>query len=162
MRRNRTVPRGQVHRLTHTSKVLEGNLLGDPTERELHVYTPHGYQEGPRLPLLVDVVGFTGSGLGHTNWNPAKFVKDVSGLPVSVAHKMPIFLSAGDKDEVVPRKAADQSQHEMEHEGFKNLRYEHFDGGHQFYRPHLQAALDWFLEEKGKSGSSPSPFPSRR
>ena len=37
MRRNRTVPRGQVHRLTHVSKALEGNLLGDPTERELHV-----------------------------------------------------------------------------------------------------------------------------
>ena len=68
MRRNRTVPRGQVHRLTHTSKVLEGNLLGDPVERELHVYTPHGYQDGAHLPLLVDVVGFTGSGLGHTNW----------------------------------------------------------------------------------------------
>jgi S-formylglutathione hydrolase FrmB len=68
MRRNRTVPRGQVHRLTHVSKALEGNLLGDPTERELHVYTPHGYKEGARLPLLVDVVGFTGSGMGHTNW----------------------------------------------------------------------------------------------
>ena len=68
MRRNRTAPRGQVHRLTHTSEVLAGNLLGDPVERELHVYTPHGYAEGARLPLLMDVVGFTGSGLGHTNW----------------------------------------------------------------------------------------------
>jgi len=68
MRRNRSVPRGHVHRLVHTSKVLEGNLLGDPIERELHVYTPHRYQEGARLPLLVDVVGFTGSGLGHTSW----------------------------------------------------------------------------------------------
>ena len=36
--------------------------------RELHVYTPHGYKDGARLPLLVDVVGFTGSGMGHTNW----------------------------------------------------------------------------------------------
>ena len=31
MRRNRTVPRGQVHRLSHVSKALEGNLHGDPT-----------------------------------------------------------------------------------------------------------------------------------
>jgi enterochelin esterase-like enzyme len=68
MRRNRAVPRGEVHRLTHASEVLAGNLLGDPAERELHVYTPHGYSEGARLPLLVDVVGFTGSGMGHTNW----------------------------------------------------------------------------------------------
>jgi predicted esterase len=73
---------------------------------------------------------------------------------------MPIFLSAGDKDEVATRKITDQSQHDMEHEGFKNLRYEHFDGGHQLYHPHSQAALDWFLEEKGKTGlqSSPTPF----
>src|SRR5689334_13512502 len=68
MRRNRTVPRGKVHRLTHTSKVLAGNLLGDPTEREIHVYTPDGYEADARLPLLMDVVGFTGSSLGHTNW----------------------------------------------------------------------------------------------
>src|SRR5213075_3473370 len=70
MRRNRNVPRGQVHRLTLTSEVLAGNLLGDPTERELHVYTPAGYSEGTRLPLLVDIVGFTGSGMSHTNWRP--------------------------------------------------------------------------------------------
>ncbi|HET6161420.1 MAG TPA: alpha/beta hydrolase-fold protein [Dongiaceae bacterium] len=68
MRRNRAVPQGQVHRISLTSEVLAGNLLGDPHERELHVYTPHGYKEGTKLPLLVDVVGFTGSGMGHTNW----------------------------------------------------------------------------------------------
>ncbi|MGH6894790.1 MAG: alpha/beta hydrolase [Dongiaceae bacterium] len=70
MRRNRIVPRGQVHRLTIASEVLTGNLLGDPTERELHLYTPPGYDERARLPLLVDVVGFTGSGASHTNWRP--------------------------------------------------------------------------------------------
>ena len=70
MRRNRAVPRGQVHRLSLSSEMLAGNLLGDATERELHVYTPAGYGEGARLPLLVDVVGFTGSGLSHTNWRP--------------------------------------------------------------------------------------------
>lgn len=68
MRLNRTVPRGQVHRLTLASKVLETNLLGDPAERELHVYTPAGYDERASLPLLVLAAGFTGSGLGHTHW----------------------------------------------------------------------------------------------
>jgi len=70
MRRNRAAPRGKVHRLTVASKVLKGNLLGDPAERELHVYTPAGYEERSSLPLLVDVVGFTGSGMSHTNWRP--------------------------------------------------------------------------------------------
>lgn len=68
MRRNRSVPRGQVHRLTLESRILAGNPLGDPVTRELHVYTPAGHESGRHLPLLVDLVGFTGSGLSHTNW----------------------------------------------------------------------------------------------
>jgi enterochelin esterase-like enzyme len=70
MRRNRTVPAGEVRRLTIESKALRGNLLGDPTTRELRVYVPAGYDKGRRYPLLVDVVGFTGSGQIHTNWRP--------------------------------------------------------------------------------------------
>ncbi|HUL05485.1 MAG TPA: alpha/beta hydrolase-fold protein [Candidatus Acidoferrum sp.] len=70
MRRNRTVPAGEVRRLTVESNALKGNLLGDPTTRELRVYLPAGYDKGRRYPLLVDVVGFTGSGQIHTNWRP--------------------------------------------------------------------------------------------
>jgi len=47
--------------------VLKGNLLGDPKERAIDVYVPHGH-DGKSLPLLVDVVGFTGGGPIHTNW----------------------------------------------------------------------------------------------
>ena len=35
MRKDHTLPRGELHRLWHKSAVLEGNSLGDPTEREL-------------------------------------------------------------------------------------------------------------------------------
>lgn len=67
MRRDRNAARGEVHRLRLESQVLAGNLLGDDPVRELHVYTPAGH-DGRGLPLLVDLVGFTGSGLSHTNW----------------------------------------------------------------------------------------------
>ncbi len=70
MRRNRTVPAGEVRRLTIESKALRGNLLGDPTARELRVYLPAGYEDSRHYPLLVDLVGFTGSGQIHTNWRP--------------------------------------------------------------------------------------------
>ena len=70
MRRNRDVPPGEVRRFTIESRALKGNLLGDPTTRELHLYRPAGYDAGRRYPLLVDVVGFTGSGRSHTNWKP--------------------------------------------------------------------------------------------
>ena len=65
MRRDHTIPRGQLHRLVHQSEVLKGNSLGDPTERELHVWTPPGWSAAERLPLLVDLTGYWGSGLAH-------------------------------------------------------------------------------------------------
>jgi hypothetical protein len=42
-------------------------MLGDPWVRVVDVYVPAGHN-GEGLPLLVDLVGFTGSGLSHTNW----------------------------------------------------------------------------------------------
>jgi hypothetical protein len=51
-----------VHRHRHTSRVLAGNPLGDPVERDLYVYIPPGYDEAKRYPALLAIVGFTGSG----------------------------------------------------------------------------------------------------
>jgi len=70
MRKNHTLPRGVLHRIVHKSVVLEGNPLGDPTERELHVWTPPGWSAAERLPLLVDLTGYWGCGMNHTNWKP--------------------------------------------------------------------------------------------
>jgi hypothetical protein len=53
--------------LTVASAALEGNLLGDPTERAVPVYVPAGH-DGRGLPLLVDIVGFTAGGPAHLNW----------------------------------------------------------------------------------------------
>jgi S-formylglutathione hydrolase FrmB len=60
-------PTGSVNRLTIPSQALKNNSLGDPSVRVVDVYVPAG-QDGAGLPLLVDLVGFTGSGLAHTNW----------------------------------------------------------------------------------------------
>ena len=69
---------GRVVVLAHTSRVLAGNPLGDPVDRPLTVWLPPGYDEGAtprsksgkgrRFPVLVDMVGFTGSGPGHVSW----------------------------------------------------------------------------------------------
>jgi len=67
VRKDRHAPRGTVHTITVDSEALRGNLLGDPTVREVAVYTPAG-RDGTGLPLLVDLVGFTGSGFSHTAW----------------------------------------------------------------------------------------------
>jgi hypothetical protein len=67
MRKDRSSPAGTLHRLTIESSVLKSNLLGDPAERGVDLYLPHGH-DGRGLPLLVDLVGFTAGGPAHTNW----------------------------------------------------------------------------------------------
>lgn len=79
-RKHGTHDAGRVVILEHTSRVLADNPLGDPAVRKVAVWLPPGYDEGTvrgtrgargrRYPVLVDLVGFTGSGLAHVNWRP--------------------------------------------------------------------------------------------
>ena len=59
-------PMGSVSRISVESQALRSNMLGDPSVRVVDVYLPAGH-DGQGLPLLVDLVGFTSSGLSHTN-----------------------------------------------------------------------------------------------
>ena len=71
---------GTIVFLEHTSRLLADNPLGDPHVRKLAVWLPPGYDDGTirgrssgrgrRFPVLVDLVGYTGSGLAHLNWRP--------------------------------------------------------------------------------------------
>jgi enterochelin esterase-like enzyme len=62
-------PRGRVETIRVDSGLLAHNLLGDPAIRTVDVYLPEGYDDGgDDYPLLVDLVGFTGSGPAHTGW----------------------------------------------------------------------------------------------
>ena len=59
-------PTGTVERFTVASVALRDNLVGAPSVRAVDLYLPVGGAAG--RPLLVDLVGFTGSGLSHTRW----------------------------------------------------------------------------------------------
>src|SRR2546427_2509162 len=58
---------GSISRVTIESQFLKGNMLGDSAVRVVDMYVPAGH-DGHGLPLLVDLVGFTSSGLSQTNW----------------------------------------------------------------------------------------------
>ncbi len=64
--------RGQVQTLNFQSPRLADNPLGDPSTRQLAVYLPAAYNnrryQQRRFPVLFDLAGYTGSGLGHVNW----------------------------------------------------------------------------------------------
>jgi enterochelin esterase family protein len=57
-----------IHELE--SEVLRGNPLGDPTQRELWVYLPPGYDPRRRYPALLALAGFTGTGASFFNRDP--------------------------------------------------------------------------------------------
>lgn len=66
-----TGPTGELVTLTHESKVLRDNPLGDPHVRALQVWLPPQYSRGRgrrQFPVLFDLVGYTGSGPAHTHW----------------------------------------------------------------------------------------------
>ncbi|WP_203293059.1 alpha/beta hydrolase [Maricaulis parjimensis] len=65
--RHAHIPAGTLHTIHVDSQAVAGNMLGDSPHRRIDVYVPHGH-EGRDLPLLVDLVGFTSGGPGHTNW----------------------------------------------------------------------------------------------
>lgn len=62
-------PRGRVELVEIDSGSLAANLVGDPSRRVVAVYLPHGYDESSETyPLVVDLAGYTGSGLKRLAW----------------------------------------------------------------------------------------------
>ena len=66
---NFQLPRGRIEYLEIDSQALTNNVLGDPTKRTVAIYLPENYDASDEeYPLLVVIVGFTGSGFGHIAW----------------------------------------------------------------------------------------------
>lgn len=64
-------PQGRLESFEIESTAIANNTLGDPSRRTVAVYLPEGYDDSQdSYPLLVDIVGFTGSGLAHLSWKP--------------------------------------------------------------------------------------------
>src|SRR5260370_40389888 len=58
---------GSISRVSIESQAVKSNMLDDSSMRVVDVCVPAGH-DGQGLPLIVDLVGFTSSGLSHTNW----------------------------------------------------------------------------------------------
>jgi len=67
MRRDHSLPQGTIHRIQVQSEALKSNMLGDHTLRDVDAYVPKGH-DGAGLPIIVDLAGYKGSGLGRTSW----------------------------------------------------------------------------------------------
>jgi enterochelin esterase-like enzyme len=66
-------PAGRLVRLRITSRLLAGNRLGDPADRELPVWLPPGFDDSRRYPTIWYLSGFGAAGatkLGWSLWSP--------------------------------------------------------------------------------------------
>jgi len=62
---------GELVVVEFASRILADNPLGDPHVRSFPVWLPSQYSRGKgerRFPVLYDLVGYTGTGWSHTNW----------------------------------------------------------------------------------------------
>lgn len=88
------MPRGRVMIEEFTSRVLEGNPLGDPHVRRIPVYLPPSYESAPerRYPVLFVLTGFGGRGrmlLNDNPWSP------------SLDDRMDALVAAGSASEAI-------------------------------------------------------------
>lgn len=63
---------GRIERSKLTSRLLEGNPLGDPAEREVWVYLPPGYDQGGHYPTIMMLPGFAGTHRSIFGFDPWK------------------------------------------------------------------------------------------
>ena len=85
------------HRIT--SRVLEGNPLGDPITRDLLVYVPPDYDaaSSKRWPTVLAIVGFTGTGGSLFNIDPlTESLHDKLDRMIATGACPPIIVAAPD------------------------------------------------------------------
>ena len=58
----------------------------------------------------------------------------------------PVWISSGMQDQIAPPNAQEAVYYSLKRTGFKQVRLEHFFGGHSLKRPEIQRALHWFRE----------------
>jgi predicted esterase len=89
------------------------------------------------------VIGVYQAGIGQDTLVEASVLFDV----VNAAFKrVPVFILAGERDQVVPRVNQEDVVATLKRAGFRNVRIEYFPGAHEVNPAPLRAALDWFRE----------------
>lgn len=110
-----------------------------------------GYASHQAIMLVQEKYNVIGMFLSVSGWNPTNFPAVLKRAPSGKMRRVPIFMSAGETDTIATPEITGRARQDVERDGFKNVRFEKFPGGHEMHHPHLLAALDWFLEQDAKS-----------
>jgi enterochelin esterase-like enzyme len=63
---------GKLVRVSHESRCLRDNPLGDPHERDVYVYLPPQYDDSSRFPVVIMLAGFGSTNHSIAAWSPWK------------------------------------------------------------------------------------------
>ena len=86
-----------------------------------------------------------------------RFALALPQLPRAPFLATPVFLSSGRRDPIATTAMMQEVAGDLTRAGFGSLRLERFDGGHEVYAPHVEAALRWFSEENSKRHGDKEP-----
>jgi predicted esterase len=82
----------------------------------------------------------------NTTYSPLNFEPYIK-VSKAKSHKVPIFVSAGEKDNTQKLDEIKRTFGAVEKSGYKTTRLETHPGGHSPSAEHMAQALEWF--EKG-------------
>ena len=80
-------PKGRLEFFETEAHPLLTNMLGDPISRTVGVYVPEVCRADEHYPVLIDLAGFTGSGLSHLAWK---------GFSETLPQRIDRLMSAGE------------------------------------------------------------------
>jgi predicted esterase len=98
-------------------------------------------------PILVKsgTVKICGFFLAGINTDPLSKAYKTYHLPPDLLN-VPIWLSSGTSDQIASPGKHENVRLSLQHAGFKRVRLEAFDGGHEVDPAEVQRALRWFRE----------------
>lgn len=86
-----------------------------------------------------------------------RFALALPQLPHEPFLATPVFLSSGRRDPIATPAQMAEVRDDLAQTGFHPLKLERFDGGHEVYAPHVEAALRWFAGENARRHFSKVP-----
>ena len=86
-----------------------------------------------------------------------RFALTIPQLPRSAFCSIPVFLSSGRRDPIATPAQMDEVRDDLTRTGFRAVKLECFNGGHEVFAPHVAAALRWFAESALHTPAHSSP-----
>lgn len=79
-----------------------------------------------------------------------RFALSLPQLPHAPFLATPVFLSSGRRDPIATPAMMQAVAADLSRTGFRAVKLECFDGGHEVFAPHVEEALTWFAQAKAK------------